>query len=373
MPSSADLARFVLLPELILLRKFNLGPATIVLEVEKKRAPCEICTRCAQPSSSVYDHRSVKVKDEPLRGQQIFLKIRKRRYYCHTCRKPFSEPVDGIMPRRRTTQRFRRSLRWAASNFQSLTKVRKAYACSNGLIGQVYYEQLELKLREFQNPWNTSLGIDEHCAFKKNQERFVTVITDMKSKRVRELVHGKASETLKAGLSHIPGRENVRWVTLDLSDTYKKFVTEFFPNAQMVADKFHVLRLLTPSLLRRRKEISASRMNQQAKRLLTMSSKNLDYLQRLAIWRFLEKHPDLMEIYTWKERLHGFYRIKGYARARRALITMLDEMAHSKLPEIKTLRRTLSRWSNEVLNYFKNRLTNARTEGFNNVAKLVIK
>ena len=31
------------------------------------------------------------------------------------------------------------------------------------------------------------------------------------------------------------------------------------------------------------------------------------------------------------------------------------------------------RWRNEILEYFKNRLTNARTEGFNNVAKVVKK
>lgn len=48
-------------------------------------------------------------------------------------------------------------------------------------------------------------------------------------------------------------------------------------------------------------------------------------------------------------------------------------MAASKLPEIKTLRRTLVRWRNEILNYFATRLTNARTEGFNNVAKLIQK
>ena len=52
---------------------------------------------------------------------------------------------------------------------------------------------------------------------------------------------------------------------------------------------------------------------------------------------------------------------------------MLEEMKNSKLPEIKRLRRTLSKWQNEVLNYFRKRLTNARTEGFNNVCKLVQK
>ena len=33
-------------------------------------------------------------------------------------------------------------------------------------------------------------------------------------------------------------------------------------------------------------------------------------------------------------------------------------------------RRTLMKWKEEILNYFKTKLTNARTEGFNNLAKL---
>lgn len=48
-------------------------------------------------------------------------------------------------------------------------------------------------------------------------------------------------------------------------------------------------------------------------------------------------------------------------------------MAGSNLPEIKTLRRTLLRWRHEILEYFRTKLTNARTEGFNGVAKLVKK
>ena len=48
----------------------------------------------------------------------------------------------------------------------------------------------------------------------------------------------------------------------------------------------------------------------------------------------------------------------------------MDQMAHTKLPEIKTLRKTMLKLSEEILNYFKTKITNARTEGFNNLAKL---
>ncbi|MBS1984749.1 MAG: transposase [Bdellovibrionales bacterium] len=50
---------------------------------------------------------------------------------------------------------------------------------------------------------------------------------------------------------------------------------------------------------------------------------------------------------------------------------MLAAAADSKLPEILRLRETLTRWREPILEYFKTGLTNARTEGMNNVAKVV--
>ena len=50
-----------------------------------------------------------------------------------------------------------------------------------------------------------------------------------------------------------------------------------------------------------------------------------------------------------------------------------DRLSASTLPEPQTFRRTLLRWRREILTYFATGLTNARTEGFNNKAKLVKK
>ncbi|MEO5970691.1 MAG: transposase, partial [Bdellovibrionia bacterium] len=92
-----------------------------------------------------------------------------------------------------------------------------------------------------------------------------------------------------------------------------------------------------------------------------------------AIWDYLDRYPYLQELYRWKECLHKFYRTRGYTRAKAALQNMCDEMALSLLPEIKTLRKTLMKWRQEILNYFLTGLTNGRTEGYNNLAKLVQK
>jgi transposase len=368
------LSHFILLPELKLTQIFRInGGATTLILCEKEFSE-EICPKCANPSKSLYDKRIVKIKDAPLRGVNVKLHITKHRFYCRHCKKPFTQYIPGIRSRKRHTERFERSIRWAAETFTDLKTVRKQYRVSSGYLYKSIYKQLELRRRSRVYPWPKLIGIDEH-SFARNKHlgitEFASMIVDLKNKRVMEVVDGKTTAALEEQLAYIPGRENVRFATLDLCDPFKNFVRNFFPNAELVADKFHVLRLLSPALLRKRKEITGTRADLRAKKLLLMSSHKLDYFAKLHLRKFLSRYPAMAELYDWKERLHGFYRIKGYNRARTTLGHILDAMAHSLLPEIKTLRKTLMKWRNEILNYFRTGLTNARVEGFNNKAKLV--
>jgi transposase len=230
------------------------------------------------------------------------------------------------------------------------------------------------RLEKLNYPWPKIVGIDEH-SFRRNPRtgytEFATVIVDYVHPRVREIVQGKTTLELKAQLGAIPEPGNVQYAVIDLCDPFKNFVREHLPNASLVADKFHVLRLLSPALLRKRFEVAGTRADLRAKKLLLMSSRKLDWKARLTLEHFLRNYPELNELYVWKERLHSFYRIRGYERAVRALTEITDQMAASTLKEIKTLRATLKKWRNEILAYFKTGLTNARTEGFNNRAKVV--
>ena len=360
------------LPELKIVKTYTAKRITRVFICEKIRKP-ENCPYCASSKNWVHQYVTVKIKDEPLRGKPVYLEIRKRRLRCCSCKKVFNEPIPGILKRSRFTHRFKRSLRWACKTFDSMTKVKKQYGCSNGTVYKHFYDHLEADVKAKLNyAWPKHVGIDEHL-FKKHQGHniFATLVVDHINKRPFELVEGKRVDDLKVDLHHIKGRENVKYVTTDLADPYKKFAKEFFPNAKVVADKFHVLRLLTPHLLRVRKEITGTRADAHARRLLTMSSKKLDFTKRRAIWKYLEKFPHLKELYFYKEAMHRFYRSKGTKRARASLNNMIDQMATSQLKEIKRLRGTLRKWKEEILNYFATRLTNARVEGFNNLAKLL--
>lgn len=374
MSSDERLARFIVHGELKILDWVQAGTAHNIARCEKTSSH-EVCTRCAQSSSAIYDHRWVRIKDAPIRGSSVVLMIRKRRFYCKTCRKPFTEPAPGVLPRKRTTQRLQRAVTNACQKYSSLKDVRKDFRCSNSYIYKAFYSQLKIETRRKINyPWPKTIGIDEHFFTRKNGHReFMTIFVDYKNRRPRELVLGRSSGVLQTGIKSIEGRENVRNVVMDLSRSYKTFVKEYFCNAEIVADKFHVLRLLNGAINRLRKQYTGDERKNPIRRLLLCSSVNLEYFKRKAIWDWLEDKDDLKEIYYYKEALFRLYRTRGYNKARRALIKLTDQMAYSNLKEIRSLRNTLKAWSTEILNYFKTGLTNARTEGFNNVAKTIQK
>jgi len=366
-------AESLLLPELRLIDARNARGRGVVDLYAEKTSSMEVCPRCASPSRSVYDRRWARVKDSPVRARRIWLHIRKRRFSCRPCGKPFTEPVPGIRKGCRTTERFRREVLWACEKFADLKAVRDTYRCSGGFVYTNLYRELEKKRRTREYPWPRTIGLDEHF-FRRNrhnQRCFVTMVVDLKNKKVREVVEGKRRADLLYALGHIPGRENVKTVVCDLADPYKSFAQRFFPNAQIVADKFHVLRLLHPAINRHRKAITGDKRNLPGRKLLLANGKKLSREVRWALARWLERHSTLRELYDAKEALHRLYRTRGYRRAGRALTKLCDALSASAVPELITLRKTLIKWRDPILNYFRFRITNGRTEGFNNKAKLV--
>jgi len=95
-------------------------------------------------------------------------------------------------------------------------------------------------------PWPKLIGIDEHGFGRdkiNNKKAFVSMIVNQSRHKLMKVAFGKSRSVLEAQLAHIPGRENVEYVTMDMCDPYRSWVRSFFPQAQIVADKFHVIRI----------------------------------------------------------------------------------------------------------------------------------
>ena len=269
-------------------------------EVKKIRNDFEVCPRCAQKSSVQCGKVYVVVREAPIREKPLWLRIEKHRYYCKGCRKPFTEPVEGVWPRRRTTAHFRKTVALACENYTNLSLVRKHHKCSSGFLYKVHFDALKTKLKErVHSPWPKVLGIDEHFFTRRNgYAEFATVFCDLKKRRLFEMVKGKDTKSISEMIDRYPGRENVEVVVIDLSNGYRSIVKKMFPNARIIADKFHALRLLSPALMKLRKQINGNKLELKQRRLLLRNREDLKYFEKLELDKFLEKHPDLEELYS---------------------------------------------------------------------------
>jgi transposase len=366
--------RRIILPTLRLVSVEKVSNKTFHYHCEKKTT-WEVCRKCPTKSYSVHDHRFVTVRDAKLHNKNIRLIIKKRRFRCPNCKSVFTEAIDGIKVGFRTSEKYRSEILYNYKLFDNTKSVAKVSRCSSTLATKIVSERLELELRKSKNtPWGKTVLIDEH-GFKKNKKssrkEFVTSFVDNGRKCLRELAPSRDHEDLRASIDHIPGRENVVNVVMDMSDTFKNFVTDFFPNAKVVVDKFHVIRLIQPAIRKYRKEVTGDKRSNPIRHLLLKNRKRLLPHQKRAVSRFCNENEKVKEVYWFKERINNFYNIKGFKQARRVFSKITDDMARSKLKEIKTLRKTLMKWRDEILRYFETGLTNARVEGFNRKCKLI--
>ena len=370
------------LPELVFTNKSYQRKNTIHLYC-KKKTKLEYCPKCATKSTTLYDKRFVKVKDVPIRDKTVFLNIEKRRFYCKSCKKPFTEPIQGVIKGRRSTVRFRKHIFWCASNFDNLKNVQLKNSCSSWMVYNAFYEHADLECRKLQTSWGKTIGIDEH-SFIRNKKfghrEFASVFVDFNKSKVREVVYGRYGRDYwdDDNLTSIPGRENVKNVVIDFSPSMKSFARDFFPNAKIVADKFHLVRLANHAVNMKRLEalkdpksyLSKNRKS-PLRRMLLMNAKKLSFYEQRALMFTFDFHRELEACYRVKEMIHELYQIRGFKRASKALTRITDFIASLKIESLKPLRKTLMSWREEILNYFKRRITNGKTEGFNRKAKLI--
>jgi transposase len=376
------LANLVSLPELEL--RFVAVPqrANWVILTLESVSKWRACPRCTTLSSTTYDHRTVKVLDAPFRDKRVQLRIRKKRYSCRHCRKPFTELVYGIFKGARLTERLRRTILWSCSRFQSLKEVGLAMGCSDSTVRRSFYAHLKIHVgRHLNYGFPKMIGIDEHFFGLTTsprysavcEQKYHTTIVDLKAHRLYRALKDKDAATLFDQLKNEYGHTQVEDAVMDMSEANRNLVRALFPNARITVDKFHVLRLPIKALNHERKKLLGRKKKKNPiSSLLLKSAHDLDYATRSDISRTLAPHAHLKALYEFKERLHTLYRCRGRKRAEISMQHLIKDLEnYHHFQPLRALRKTLIAWQDEILNYFDSHLTNAMTEGFNNKIKLI--
>lgn len=157
-------------------------------------------------------------------------------------------------------------------------------------------------------------------------------------------------------------------------------IDEFRGNAggaKIVADKFHVIRVVTNSLenVRKRiqKEFHATKRKwfKRSRYLLLKPEYKLTDEDKIELSRMLNSSMELEKAYVLKERFYEIFRQKTRNEAKKELRDWLLLAAQLAIPEFKHCIATFTNWRTEIANIIDESVSNGFIEGSNNKIKVL--
>jgi transposase len=347
--------------------ELNLEP----LEERPKACPC--CGGARLHSKGRYQRRARHLESF---GRYTKLVVRCRRFVCLECDKSFVQKLPGILPGRHSTEPFRE--RVYRDHHEGICGARLAAIARLGsaTVERIYQQFTRRKAKErISRDCPQILGIDEHTLHKGC--RFATTFCDLKRHRVFDIAEGKSARDLESFLSSLQGRDKVRVVCIDMSASYRVLIKRYFPHARIVADRFHVIRLIQHHFMDLCRQIAPS--IKQHRGYLAALRKHPDRLtghQQQRLNELFASHPALRPIYEQLQCVCSLMR-KRHQKARDCrqlaprLLTAIAQLAECGLSPLVTLSKTLESWQEEIACMWRFTKNNGITEGFHRKMKLI--
>ena len=243
----------------------------------------------------------------------------------------------------------------------------------------------------YQKPLHLKkLGIDE-IALVKGKGNYCAVLVDLDTSKLIAILSGRTQEILRE--TFIKWGNNVlaqiEEVSIDLWQGYKNLITELMPNAQVVADRFHVMTQVNKELdIQRKRE---KRKIEELIKKTKLASKKAEYKQVLSglknsKYPLLKNEENLneeqvnklvevkkvslvlKEMHELKEKIRKIFNQTNDWYTGVFKLGMWLSIAKKYFPNSNN---TIIRWLDEIISYFDNRTTSGVVEGVNNKLKLI--
>lgn len=333
------------------------------------------CPKCMNMYAKVYRHgsREQLIHDLPTHGKRVGILLTRARYRCQDCKQTFLQQVMEVDDGKQMTSRLARYVEQ-----ESLRRTFTSIADEVGLdektvrnLFAAYVERLDSSV-VFETP--TQMGMDEVHLLKKPR----AVFTNLTERTIIGVLPERTKKVVLAHLKAMPDRERVKLVTMDMWKPYADSVRETMPQAAIVVDKFHVVRMASLAMEQVRKaqrealEPKARRKLMHDRFILLRRPKDLDDTQRATMAGWFEMFPKLAEAYRLKEAFYGLWDLPRKADALAAYEAWERSITDRELlTAFRPLLTAMHNWRTEILAYWDHRATNALTEALNGIAKAV--
>jgi len=331
------------------------------------------CPHCGHITTYVKDYRLQTVKDLTVAGNPLIVTVRKRRYICKECNSTFTENNPYIKRYCHFPQRFYFESIKETLSLQSFTSIARRVGVSVSSIirwfDNINYPKAELP---------SCIAIDE---FKGNAdgEKFQCNLSDPVKHKIIDILPSRNSEDLCKHFLEYPYEERakVKKVVMDLSTLFHSLAKQLFPEAKIIADKFHVIRVVINSLENVRKRIQKEfhdakrKWFKRSRQLLLKPEYKLTDEDKIELNRMLNSSSELEKAWILKERFYEIFRKDTRTEAKKELRDWLLLANQLSIPEFQHCITTFTNWSTEIANIVGENISNGFIEGSNNKIKVL--
>jgi transposase len=334
---------------------------------------CIHCGKGTLFAGKLYRHgtREQLLMDLPAHGKRVGILLTRSRYRCQDCGKTFLQPLPDVDERSQMTRRLVRYI-----EEHSVRKVFTAVADEVGVdektvrnLFKSYVERLDTTTVFEMPEW---MGMDEVHLLKKPR----AVFTNIKERTIIAVLEKRTKKVVLAHLKAMPDKERIEVVTMDMWNPYYDAVQEAIPNAAIIIDKFHVVRMASAAMEKVRKSLRAGLESKTRRKLmhdrfiLLRRNKDLKPEQRetLALWS--QMFPTLATAYKLKEDFYDLWSIAKKDDALAAYEVWRNSITGTELlTAFQPVLTAMHNWKTPIFAYWDHRATNALTEALNGLAK----
>jgi len=233
--------------------------------------------------------------------------------------------------------------------------------------------------RQFANPSLKDvrrIAIDEICIGKGH--RYVTLVMNLDSGAIIFVGDGKSAESLVPFWKRLGRRRHrIEAVAMDMSSAFISAVRGNLPQADIVFDRFHVVKLMNEKLTTLRRQLYREATADEklvlkgSRWLLLKNPENLSEArdEEAHLAAALKLNEPLAMGYYLKEELRLFWDQSFRWPAQLFLRSWCGRAIATGLLPLKTMAKTLTRLEEGLLSYFDHRISSGPMEGTNNKIK----
>ncbi len=350
------------------------GYSPLIIDVHYRNVPR--CVHCNGKKLRKKSNFMRHVRHEPIGYRQVILRFKAYKFYCHDCQRYFNQRFPGIGKHQRATERLHHHIFRRHTEGVSQKSLSRDFKMGKATIERWYHQQYLLTYKKIENKnCPTVLGIDEHFFSKK--QGYATTFCNLRKHKIFDIVKGRSASDLTDYLNQLPGKEHVKVICIDLSSTYRHLILQYFPHAKIVADRFHVIRLMHHMCMQTYQDIDPKMKNKRG--LLAALRTNPENLSVKRLQKrddYLKQQPTIDAIYQFKQQLRRLL-MKKTLKARQCkrmipiFLKMITALKQSSFKRLVTLGKTLYQWREEVVRMWRFTKNNGITEGFHRKMKLI--